>query len=298
MRFENYIQPLDKWKYPVKNIDVAQIIPVVKKLCIDANYYVSADVLAKAQASLQSEKSPIGREIFQILIQNYELAAQWQMPLCQDTGVAVVFVELGQDVHLIGGDFEQAINEGIRQGYSEGYLRKAMVSDPVVKRENTGDNTPAIIYTEIVPGSSLKITVAPKGGGSENMSEVRMMNASDGLESVKDFIVDCVRRAGGRPCPPVVVGVGLGGNFEQSALLAKKALLRPLSEKNPEPFWADVEQELAERINRLGIGPQGLGGSTTTWAVSIIYKPCHIASMPVAVNLDCHCHRHETAIIE
>jgi len=281
----------------VKVIDVASVIPVVKKLCIDANYYVAAEVLAKAQTSLASEESSIGREILQIMLKNYELAAQLQMPLCQDTGVVVVFVELGQDVHLTGGDFNQAIDEGVRQGYSEGYLRKAIVTDPVIQRKNTGDNTPAIIYTEIVPGDALKITLVPKGGGSENMSEVRMMNISVGLEGVKDYIVDCVRRAGGRPCPPVIVGVGLGGNLEQAALLAKKALLRPLEAKNFDPFWAEIERELLERINRLGIGPQGLGGSTTAWAVSILHRPCHIASMPVAVNLDCHCHRHETAII-
>lgn len=281
----------------MKVIDVASVIPVVKKLCIDANYYVAAEVLAKAQTSLASEESSIGREILQIMLKNYELAAQLQMPLCQDTGVVVVFVELGQDVHLTGGDFNQAIDEGVRQGYSEGYLRKAIVTDPVIQRKNTGDNTPAIIYTEIVPGDALKITLVPKGGGSENMSEVRMMNISVGLEGVKDYIVDCVRRAGGRPCPPVIVGVGLGGNLEQAALLAKKALLRPLEAKNFDPFWAEIERELLERINRLGIGPQGLGGSTTAWAVSILHRPCHIASMPVAVNLDCHCHRHETAII-
>ncbi|MDD5061660.1 MAG: fumarate hydratase [Candidatus Marinimicrobia bacterium] len=280
----------------MKTIDVAQIVPVVKKLCIDANYYVTAEVLAKARASLKNEKSETGREILAMMLENYELAAQLQMPLCQDTGVAVVFVELGQDVHLTGGDFNQAIDEGVRQGYIEGYLRKAIVTDPVVNRKNTGDNTPAIIYTEIVPGDSLKITVAPKGGGSENMSQVKMMNVSGGLDSVKDYIVDCVKIAGGRPCPPVIVGVGLGGDFEQAALLAKKALLRPLDEKNPDPFWAEVEQELLERINRLGIGPQGLGGSTTAWAVSILHRPCHIASMPVAVNLDCYCHRHETYI--
>ncbi len=282
----------------MKSIDVAQIIPVVNKLCIAANYYVAADVREKIESALTTEESPTGREILKVVLQNYDLAASQQMPLCQDTGSAVVFVELGQDVHLTGGDFYEAINEGVRQGYRNGFLRKAIVSDPVIQRKNTSDNTPAIIYTEIVPGDKLKITVVPKGGGAENMSTLRMLNSSDGIEGVKNFVVDCVRQAGGRPCPPVIVGVGLGGNFEQAALLAKKALLRPLNVRHSDPTWAAVEDELLERINRLGIGPQGLGGSTTALAVSILDKPCHIASLPVAVNLDCHCHRHETAIFE
>jgi len=281
----------------MKEINVQQVIPVVKKLCIDANYYAAHDVVAKVQEFRNREESPTGREIIDLMMENYRLAAQEQMPLCQDTGVAIVFVELGQDVHLVGGDFYTAINEGVRQGYIEGYLRKSMVTDPVIERKNTKDNTPALIYTDIVPGDAIKITVAPKGGGAENMSEVKMMSAADGLEGVKDFVVDRIRRSGGNPCPPVVVGVGIGGSFEQCALLAKKALLRPLTEPNPDPQWAKVEAELLERINRLGIGPQGLGGTTTALAVNILYKPCHIASMPVAVNVNCHCHRHESAVI-
>jgi fumarate hydratase subunit alpha len=281
----------------LKVIDVNRVIPVVKKLCIDANYYVGKDVLAKVKEFRAKEESPTGREIFDLMLENYKLAAREQMPICQDTGVAIVFVELGQDVHLVGGDFYEAINEGVRQGYKEGFLRKSMVTDPVVERKNTKDNTPALIYTEIVPGEQIKITVAPKGGGAENMSEVKMMSAADGIEGVKNFVVDRIRRSGGNPCPPVVVGVGIGGSFEQCALLAKKALLRPLTEKHPEPYWAAVEDEILERINRLGIGPQGLGGTTTALAVSILYKPCHIASMPVAVNVNCHAHRHETAVI-
>ncbi len=281
----------------MKVIDVNRVIPVVKKLCIDANYYVGKDVLAKVKEFRAKEESPTGREIFDLMLENYKLAAREQMPICQDTGVAIVFVELGQDVHLVGGDFYEAINEGVRQGYKEGFLRKSMVTDPVVERKNTKDNTPALIYTEIVPGEQIKITVAPKGGGAENMSEVKMMSAADGIEGVKNFVVDRIRRSGGNPCPPVVVGVGIGGSFEQCALLAKKALLRPLTEKHPEPYWAAVEDEILERINRLGIGPQGLGGTTTALAVSILYKPCHIASMPVAVNVNCHAHRHETAVI-
>lgn len=282
----------------MKEIQVSQVIPIVKKLCIDANYYASPDVVERIRYFMEKEESPTGKDILALMLENHRMAAQEQMPLCQDTGVAVVFVELGQDVHLVGGDFYEAINEGVRQGYQEGYLRKSMVDDPVIERKNTRDNTPALIYTDVVPGESLKITVAPKGGGAENMSEVKMMKAADGIEGVKDFVVDRIRRSGGNPCPPVVVGVGIGGSFEQCALLAKKALLRPLTEKHPDPKWAQVEEEILDRINRLGIGPQGLGGRTTALAVQILAMPCHIASMPVAVNVDCHVHRHETAVIE
>ncbi|MBL7087084.1 MAG: fumarate hydratase, partial [Candidatus Cloacimonetes bacterium] len=264
----------------------------------DANYYIDEDVIKKIKEFQKKEESPTAQEILSIMLENYKLAADEKMPICQDTGVAVVFVELGQDVHLIGGDFYEAINEGVRQGYKDGYLRKSMVDDPVIKRKNTGDNTPALIYTDIVPGDKIKITIAPKGGGAENMSEVKMMKAADGIEGVKDFVVDRVKRSGGNPCPPVIVGIGIGGNFEQSALLAKKALLVPLYEKNPSPVWAKVEDEILDRVNKLGIGPQGLGGMTTALAVNILYKPCHIASMPVAVNMQCHVHRHKSAIIE
>ncbi|MBU0712913.1 fumarate hydratase [bacterium] len=282
----------------MKEINVSRLIPVVRKLCIDANYYAGPDVVEKIKFFMDKEESPTARDILALMLENHKMAAEEQMPMCQDTGVAVVFVELGQDVHLVGGDFNTAINEGVRQGYQDGYLRKSMVDDPVIERKNTRDNTPALIYTEIVPGDSLKITVAPKGGGAENMSEVRMMKAADGIEGVKDFVVDRIKRSGGNPCPPVVVGVGIGGSFEQCALLAKKALLRPLTEKHPDPKWAAVEDEILERINKLGIGPQGLGGRTTALAVQILYKPCHIASMPVAVNVNCHAHRHESAVIE
>ncbi|MBC8527157.1 MAG: fumarate hydratase [Candidatus Cloacimonetes bacterium] len=282
----------------MKEIDISKIIPVVKKLCMDANYYIDEDVIKKIKEFQKKEESPTAQEILSIMLENYKLAADEKMPICQDTGVAVVFVELGQDVHLIGGDFYEAINEGVRQGYKDGYLRKSMVDDPVIKRKNTGDNTPALIYTDIVPGDKIKITIAPKGGGAENMSEVKMMKAADGIEGVKDFVVDRVKRSGGNPCPPVIVGIGIGGNFEQSALLAKKALLVPLYEKNPSPVWAKVEDEILDRVNKLGIGPQGLGGMTTALAVNILYKPCHIASMPVAVNMQCHVHRHKSAIIE
>jgi len=282
----------------LKEINVSKIIPVVKKLCIDANYYAGEDLVEKIHEFLDKEESPTAKEILVLMLENQKMAAKEKMPMCQDTGVAVIFVELGQDVHLVGGDFYAAINEGVRQGYQEGYLRKSMVDDPIIERKNTKDNTPAIIYTDIVPGDFIKITIAPKGGGAENMSEVKMMKAADGIEGVKDFVVDRIKRSGGNPCPPVVVCVGLGGDFEQSALLAKKALLRPLNEKNPDPKWAAVEEEILERINNLGIGPQGLGGRTTALAVQILSMPCHIASMPVAVNVNCHASRHESAIIQ
>lgn len=281
----------------MRTINVQELIPVVKKLCIDANYYLGEDVISVIREFAAREESTTAREVLNIMLENYELAAEEQMPICQDTGVAVVFVELGQDVHLTGGDFTEAINEGVRQGYKDGYLRKSMVDDPIIERINTKDNTPAIIYTEIVPGDKIKITVAPKGGGSENMSEVRMMKAADGIKGVIDFVVERIRRSGGNPCPPVVVGVGLGGNFEQSALLAKKSLLRRLGEPNPDAKWNQVEQEILEKINKLGIGPQGLGGRTTALGVHILHKPCHIASMPVAVNVQCHAARHKSAII-
>jgi len=281
----------------MREIHIDEIIPVVRDLCIEANFYIGDDVVKTLRDFYQKEESPTAKEVLKITIENYELAAKLKMPSCQDTGIAVVFAEIGQDVHIAGGDFVEAINEGVRQGYKDGYLRKSMVDDPIIDRVNTKDNTPAIIYTDIVPGDKLKLTIAPKGGGSENMSEVRMMKAADGLTGVIDFVVDRVRRAGGNPCPPIVVGVGLGGNFEQSALLAKRALLRDLDDTHPEPKWAKVEAELLERINKLGIGPQGLGGRTTAIGVKILTRPCHIASMPVAVNIQCHAARHKSATI-
>jgi fumarate hydratase subunit alpha len=281
----------------MREVNVKDLIPVVKKLCIDANYYMGEDVIAKIKEFKEKEESPTAISVLDIILENYKLAASEKMPSCQDTGIAVCFIDVGQDVHLIGGDFTEAINEGVRQGYKDGYLRKSMVADPIIDRINTKDNTPAIIYTEIVPGDKIKITIAPKGGGSENMSEVKMMKAADGIKGVVDFVVDRISRSGGNPCPPIVVGVGLGGNFEQSALLAKKSLLRSLTEKNPDPKWAEVEDEILEKVNNLGIGPQGLGGRTTALAVHILTKPCHIASMPVAVNVQCHAARHKSAVI-
>jgi len=281
----------------MREVNVKDLIPIVKKLCIDANYYIGEDIITKIKEFKEEEESPTAINVLNILLENYQLAVDEQMPICQDTGIVVIFVELGQDVHMYGGDFTEAINEGVRQGYKDGYLRKSMVDDPIIDRINTKDNTPAIIYTDIVPGNKIKITVAPKGGGSENMSEVKMMKAADGIEGVIDFVVDRINRSGGNPCPPIVVGVGLGGNFEQSALLAKKSLLRSLTEKNPNPKWAKVEDEILEKVNDLGIGPQGFGGRTTALAVHILSKPCHIASMPVAVNVQCHADRHKSAVI-
>ena len=282
----------------MKEIDVSRIVPEVKRLCLEINYYASSDLVAKIQECIPKEESPLAREILELIIKNIELAAHEQLPMCQDTGAAIVFVELGQDVHLTGGDLSAAINEGVRKGYAAGYLRKSMVAEPLFERVNTGDNTPAIIHIEIVTGEKVKITLTAKGAGAENMSELRMLKTADGITGVKDFIVDVVRRAGGNPCPPVIVGVGIGGNFEQCALLAKKALLRPLHEKNPDSRLATIETEVLNRINQLGIGPQGLGGRTTALAVQILSRPCHIAMLPVAVNLDCHVHRHATVLIE
>lgn len=281
----------------LREIQASQITEVVKNLCMEANYDIGEDVLGALRKAAETEESPTGKEILKIILENDKIAHEERVPSCQDTGFAVLFCELGQDVHVVGGDFQEAINEGVRQGYTEGYLRKSIVDDPVIDRVNTKDNTPAVIYTDIVPGDSLKIVFAPKGGGSENMSEVKMMKAADGIEGVKDFVVDKVKRSGGNPCPPVIVGVGLGGTFDRCALLAKKALLRPLGEHHPDPRYAEAEKELLERINKLGIGPMGLGGTTTALAVHIEVFPCHIASMPAAVNMQCHAGRHKEATI-
>ena len=276
----------------MRELDVARITSEVKDLCISCNLYLSEDVKDSIRKAYENEESPLGKEILGVVLENHDIASEKSMPLCQDCGVAVVFIDIGQEIHLINGNLEDAINEGVRQGYAEGYLRKSMVSDPAIDRKNTGDNTPAVIHTRIVRGEKIRLRFAPKGGGAENMSEVRMMTAADGIEGIKDFVVDRVKRSGGNPCPPMVVGVGIGGNFEKCALLAKEALFRTLGEHNPDPRYADAEKEILERVNRLGIGPQGLGGRTTALAVSIEFVPCHIACMPVAVNIQCHAHRH------
>jgi fumarate hydratase subunit alpha len=280
---------------PMREVNAKQITEVVRKLCIDSNLYLGEDVLAALDRMEKAEESPVGKEVFQQLRENVRIAREEKVAICQDTGLAVVFVELGQEVHITGGDFNAAIHEGVRQGYKEGYLRKS--SCHCFTRANTKDNTPAIIHLEIVPGEKLKITLAPKGGGAENMSMVAMLSPSEGIEGVKNRVVEWVKQAGSNPCPPVVVGVGIGGTLEEVALTAKKALLRPLGQKNRDPQLAAMEEELLTRVNNLGIGPQGLGGRITALAVNVELIPCHIAQFPMAVNLNCHAHRHQEAVI-
>lgn len=275
----------------MKEIDVKNITEAVKKMCIDANYYLSDDIKDRLKEAQKKETWPIAKDVLNKIMVNCEIAKNEQMPMCQDTGVACVFVEIGQEVHIQGGSLEDAINEGVRQGYEEGYLRKSVVKDPL-DRVNTKDNTPAMIYYDIVEGDKLKITVAPKGFGSENMSQIKMLKPADGLQGVKDFIIKVVKEAGPNPCPPIVVGVGIGGTFDKAANLAKRALIRPTAERNSNPFYAKLENELLQTINSLGIGPQGFGGRTTALAVNIETYPTHIAGLPVAVNINCHATRH------
>lgn len=277
----------------MKQVQYQDIVDAVAQICISANYDLGKDVEGAFARYKETEESPTGKKILQQLIDNAHIARDEGVPMCQDTGAAVIFVELGQEVCIVGGSFEDAINEGVRKGYLEGYLRKSMVSHPW-KRENTGDNTPAIIHTRIVPGDKLKLTIAPKGGGSENMSAIKMMVPADGLKGIKEFVIDQVSKAGGNPCPPIIVGVGVGGNFEKCTFLAKEALLREVGELNPDPELQELEKELLSSINKLGIGPQGLGGTTTALAVHVNVYPCHIASMPVAVNINCHASRHKS----
>lgn len=275
----------------MKEINVSKITEVVKNMCIDANYYLTHDVKEKIESAYKQEKWPMAKEILEKILTNIDIAKKEEMPICQDTGMACVFVEIGQDVHIIGGNLKDAINEGIRQGYNEGFLRKSVVMDPL-DRINTMDNTPAIIYYDIVEGDKLKIKVAPKGFGSENMSQLKMLKPADGLEGIKDFVLKVVKEAGPNPCPPIVVGIGIGGTFDKAANLAKKALVRPLNEKNNNEFYANLEKELLKEVNELGIGPQGFGGKTTALAVNIETYPTHIAGLPVAVNINCHVTRH------
>jgi fumarate hydratase subunit alpha len=280
----------------MRNINSEEITSAVKKLCMDANFYLGDDVLEAVRKSLDKEESPLGKEILNQILENAEIAGKGPMPLCQDTGLTAVFVELGTDVHIEGDNLEAAIQEGIRQGYSDGYLRKSIVEDPL-RRKNTGDNTPGVISIKMAKGNKIKITILPKGGGSENMSAIKMLKPSDGEQGVKDFIVETVKTAGGNPCPPIIVGVGIGGSFDKCAYLAKKSLLREVGSVHPDPYYADMEKELLERINNTGIGPQGLGGRTTALAVHIEAHPCHIASLPAAVNTQCHSARHKEIII-
>ena len=279
-----------------KEIPYQKVVDTVAKLCIDANCLIGDDVINSFKSGLNLEESVTGKDILNQLVENAEIAKNEMIPACQDTGFAVVFLEVGSGVKISGGELFNAINAGVAKGYTEGYLRKSIVSDPL-RRKNTGDNTPAVIHTEIVPGDNLKITVAPKGGGSENMSEVKMLTPAAGAEGIKNFVVDRVMRSKANPCPPIVVGVGIGGTFEKVAYLAKKALLRDIGTIHPDPFYAEMEKDLMERINKTGIGPQGFGGRVTALAVFIETYPCHIASLPAAVNINCHAARHKTALL-
>ncbi|MEI3336687.1 MAG: fumarate hydratase [Clostridium sp.] len=276
----------------MREINVKEVENAVRNLSIEANYYVGEDIKDALIEFKKNEPFKIAEEVLDKIILNDEIACKEQMPMCQDTGMACVFLEIGQDVHFVGGLLEDAINEGVRRGYEEGYLRKSVVKDPI-DRVNTKDNTPAIIYYDIVPGDKVKITLAPKGFGSENMSRIGMLKPADGLEGVKKFIIDTVEQAGPNPCPPMVIGVGIGGTFDKAAYLAKKALLRPINVRNSNEFYKNLEEELLEKINKLGIGPQGFGGRTTALGLNIETYPTHIAGLPVAVNINCHATRHK-----
>ncbi len=276
----------------------AQVITeAVAKLCIDANYYLSEDIFNALSEGKEKEESALGREILGQLVENACIARAEDMPICQDTGMAVVFMEIGQDVHIAGGDLKAAVDAGVAKGYKDGYLRKSVVDDPLFVRKNTSDNTPAILHIDIVPGDRIHITIAPKGFGSENMSAVKMLTPSAGVAGVKKFVTDTVSAAGSNPCPPIVVGVGVGGTFEKAAYLAKKALLRPINQRNADPVYAKLEEELLELVNKTGVGPQGLGGITTALGVNVEYYPTHIAGMPVAININCHATRHAEVTI-
>ena len=279
----------------MREISAQKITEVVKRLCIEANCHLPQDMKNCILASREAESWPQAQEILDRIIENFGISDEKNVPICQDTGVTCVFLKIGQEVHIVG-DIEAAVNEGVRQGYAEGYLRKSVVRDPL-DRVNTGDNTPAFIYYELVPGDALEITVAPKGFGSENMSQLKMLKPSDGLQGVKEFVLKVIEEAGPNPCPPIVVGVGIGGTFDKAAYLAKKALMRSTEIRNPKPFYAALEQELLEAINALGIGPQGFGGKTTALAVNIEEAPTHIAGLPVAVNINCHVTRHKTEVL-
>ena len=280
----------------MRELDVSIVRDAVARLCVEANTRLPEDVRAAIRDFQTREDWAIARGVLDQIVENYQIAHRENVPICQDTGMACVFLEVGQEVHFVGGGLYDAVHEGVRRGYTEGYLRKSVVRDPI-RRGNTGDNTPAMIYTDIVPGDKLTITVAPKGFGSENMSAVKMLKPSDGLEGVKQFVLDTVESAGSNPCPPMVVGVGIGGTFEKAAYLAKKALIRPLDVRNSDPYYAELEGELLEKINALGIGPQGFGGMTTALGLNIEVLPTHIAGLPCAVNIGCHATRHATEVL-
>ena len=279
----------------MRQISAQQITDTVAKLCIEANCHLSSDIKDRLSGMYEQESWPQAKEILGRIIENFGIADRENVPICQDTGMACVFLKIGQEVH-IDGDLTDAVNEGVRRGYGEGYLRKSVVRDPL-DRVNTGDNTPAMLYTELVPGDKIEITVAPKGFGSENMSGIKMLRPSDGVEGVKEFVLKVVEDAGPNPCPPIVVGVGIGGTFDKAAYMAKKALLRSVDVPNEKPFYAQLEKQLLDKINALGIGPQGFGGKTTALAVNIETCPTHIAGLPVAVNINCHVTRHKTEVL-
>ena len=300
---ESYRQPrynrpylLTKEGITMRELDVSVVRDAVARLCVAANTRLPEDVKKAIDEFRSKEDWAIAKGVLENIVENYKIADSENVPICQDTGMACVFLEVGQEVHFVGGGLYDAVNEGVRRGYTEGYLRKSVVADPV-RRGNTGDNTPAVVYTDIVPGDKVKITVGPKGFGSENMSAIKMLKPSDGLEGIKRFILDTVEAAGPNPCPPMVVGVGIGGTFEKAAYLAKKALMRPLDVRNPDPYYAELEIELLEQINALGIGPQGFGGRTTALGLNIEVMPTHIAGMPCAVNIGCHATRHATEVL-
>jgi len=281
----------------MRDIEAEEIISTVARLFEEANFFLGDDVLAALEKARENEESAVGQEVLGKILDNARIAAGERMPLCQDTGVALVFLEMGQDAHIVGGDLYEAVNEGVRRGYQEGYLRKSMVKNPFSSRINTKDNTPAVIYTEVVPGDRLRIIAMPKGGGAENMTRLGMLTPGKGRQGVIDFVLKAVDEAGSNPCPPVIVGVGIGGTAEKAVLLAKKALLRRVGEANPDEEVAELEREILEKVNRLGIGPQGFGGRVTALAVHALVFPAHIASLPVAVNLQCHSARHKEATI-
>lgn len=280
----------------MREINVSEITDSIKELCIKANHFLSPDMTKALNCAMAREESALGRKVLDSLKENLEIAGQDMIPICQDTGMAVVFINVGQDVHLTGGNLEDAINEGVRRGYVDGFLRKSVVSDPI-ERVNTKDNTPAVIHYSIVPGDKVEITLAPKGFGSENMSQVFMLKPADGIEGVKNAVLTAVKDAGPNACPPMVIGVGIGGTFEKCAILAKKALTRPAGEHSEIPYVKALEEELLERINKTGIGPGGLGGTQTAFAVNVLTYPTHIAGLPVAVNICCHVNRHVSATI-
>ena len=280
----------------MRTLETSEIIRNIKEMCIEANHFLAPDMEEALRKAQDTEKAPLGKQILGQLQENLQIAGEDMIPICQDTGMAVVFLEIGQELHITGGSLEEAVNEGVRQGYVEGYLRKSVVKDPLI-RENTKDNTPAVIHYEIVPGEQLRITIAPKGFGSENMSRIFMLKPADGIEGVKNAILTAVKDAGPNACPPMVVGVGIGGTFEKCAVLAKKALTRPVNEHSTIPYVKELEEELLENINKTGIGPGGLGGTTTALAVNVNTYPTHIAGLPVAINICCHVNRHAVRVL-